>query len=161
MTTQPDVIEQDNSTQPRFQLSLRTVSLILVAVGLLVSGYLSYSTLTNTATVCIDNGSFSCEVVQRSVYSKLAGIPIAYLGFGIYVVLAVLLLLENRVPFLREYGITLIFGITLFSFMFSMWLVYVQAALLQAFCQWCLTHEITMTLLFIVSGIRLKRHLSS
>jgi uncharacterized membrane protein len=69
--------------------------------------------------------------------------------------LLVLLLLEPRVGFLREYGPMIVFGITLFAFMYSMWLVYVQAGILQAFCPWCLSHELTMTILFIVSALRL------
>ena len=57
--------------------------------------------------------------------------------------------------------VTLVFGVTLFAFLFSMWLVYVQVALLQALCLWCLGHEITMTLLFIVSGLRLRQMLTT
>jgi uncharacterized membrane protein len=140
---------------------LRISAIALVVVGLLISGYLSYSKLTETPTICTEGGGFNCEVVQSSVYSKLAGIPIAYLGFLSYVALGVMIVLENRVPLLRDYGITLVFGITLFAFLFSMWLVYVQAFRLEAFCVWCLSHEVTMTLLFVVSALRLRKAMSA
>lgn len=131
------------------------VSLVLIAIGLLVSGYLSYSQLNDTPMVCIDNGAFNCDRVQTSAYSKFLGIEVAYLGFMTYVVLGGLLLLEKRVGFLQDYGPILVFGITLFAFLFSMWLVYAQVVLLQALCPWCLAHELIITILFGVSSVRL------
>lgn len=138
---------------------LYTISIILVVIGLGISGYLSYVKLTEVPTVCIEGGAFNCEVVQSSIYAKLLGIPIAYLGFATYIVLAALLLLQNRISFLEEYGVMMQFGIILFAFLFSVWLVYLQAFQLHAFCMWCLGHETTMTLLFIVSIPRVKRSL--
>ncbi len=139
--------------------TLHIISLVLVVLGILISGYISYTKITNTSVVCIANDPHSCDVVQSSIYSKLAGIDIAYLGLLTYLVLGALLLLENRLQILQEYGRLLVFGITLFAFAYSVWLVYVQAAILNAFCTWCLSHEVTMTVLFIVSAVRLWQHL--
>ncbi|MBI1280214.1 MAG: hypothetical protein GC179_18960 [Anaerolineaceae bacterium] len=139
---------------------LYLISIILVVVGIFISGYLSYVKLTETQTVCVGGGAFNCEVVQSSVYSKLFNIPIAYLGFATYLALAALLLFQNRIAFLQEYGVMIQFGIIIFAFLFSIWLVYLQAFQLKAFCTWCLSHEVTMTLLFLVSIPRLKRSLS-
>lgn len=158
MTT-AKTLEKAAQSQPRD--ILRILSLILIAIGIAISGYLSYTKLTDTSVVCSESGAVNCEVVQTSSYSKFMGIDVAYLGFAAYLFLCALVLLENRIGFLQEYGGTLIFGITLFAFLFSMWLVYVQVALLQALCLWCLGHEITMTLLFIVSGLRLRQMLRS
>ena len=82
----------------------------------------------------------------NSRYSELAGIPIAYLGFAVYVAIGSIQLLETRVAFLRQWGLLLMFGIGLFAWLFSMWLVYVQVALLEALCPWCLTHETNFTI---------------
>ena len=147
--------------QPQSWLNLRTVSLLLVLVGIVITIYLSYTALSNTTPVCTEAEGFDCGAVQNSVYSKLMGIPIAYLGLAAYLMLGGLLLLENRVPFLTAYGPTLVFGITLFGFIYSMWLVYVQAAILRSYCTWCLAHEAVMTLLFILSAARLYRSLRS
>lgn len=70
MTTEQEIFEQDVVPRPRFQSNLRTLSLILVVGGLLVSGYLSYVKLTEVPMVCVGGGVFNCEVVQNSVYSK-------------------------------------------------------------------------------------------
>lgn len=144
-------------TQSRDYLYL--ASIILVVLGLMVSGYLSYVQLNDAPMVCIDNGAFNCDLVQSSAYSKFMGIEVAYLGFLTYAVLGGILLLEKRVAFLQDYGTILLFGITLFAFLFSMWLVYAQVVLLQALCQWCLAHEIIMTVLFGITSIRLWRTL--
>lgn len=136
-------------------------SLVLVAIGIFISGYLSYVKLTDVPMVCVAGSVFNCEVVQNSIYARLFGIPIAWFGLGVYLLLGALLLLQNRSTFMREYGVMLQFGIILFAWMFSMWLVYVQFFRLQALCPWCLSHEANFTILFIVSIFRLKRSLTA
>lgn len=136
-------------------LNLRNFALVLVVFGLFVSGYLSYVKLTDVPMACpgAGEGGFNCDVVQNSIYSEFpirSGIAIAWLGFGTYVVIGLMILFEKRIPVLREWGIPLTFGIITFAFLFSMYLVYVQAVLLKAFCVWCLMHEANMTVLFVV-----------
>ncbi|HEX2908865.1 MAG TPA: vitamin K epoxide reductase family protein [Phototrophicaceae bacterium] len=140
--------------------SLRLVSLLLVVAGVIIAGYLSYTGTIGKSPICAEGVQWiDCGAVQNSVYSKLAGIPVAYLGLGMYLLLGAILLLEDRLALLRDYGLILVFGLTLFGFIYSMYLVYVQAAILQAFCEWCLTHEAVMTVLFVVSTVRLVRSL--
>jgi uncharacterized membrane protein len=139
--------------------NLRTISLILVVAGLLITGYISYTAITNTSLVCLEGGALSCDLVHSSVYAKLAGIDISYLGFLAYLGLGALLALEDRLSLLQTYSKTLIFGATLFAFLYAIWLIYVQAVLLEAFCMWCMAHEINITLLFVVSALRLWREL--
>lgn len=141
------------------RITLRSMSLILIALGLLVAGYLSIAELTDTTTTCIESGAFNCDVVQNSVYSKIMGIPIAVLGFGTYVILGALVALENRVGLLRDYGAALVFAITLFGFLYSAWLTYIEFFQLKALCPWCLASATIMTLLFITSGLRLRQTL--
>lgn len=140
---------------------LHAISLLLVAAGLFISGYISYTALTNTSLICADSGVLNCDIVHRSPYAKLAGIDIGYLGFMAYLCFGGLLVFETRVAVLHTYGKTLIFGATLFAFLYAIWLVYVQAVLLEAFCIWCMAHEINMTLLFGVSARRLWRSLNA
>lgn len=141
----------------RFSLSLWHVCMLFVVIGILVAGYLSYVKLVDVPLVCIENGPFNCDLVQNSAYSRLFGIPIAWLGLAVYLILGAILLLENRIAFLGDYGKLIFLGINLFAWVFSIWLVYVQFVILQALCQWCLTHEVNITLLLIASGIRFWR----
>ena len=135
----------------------RRAQLLLVVVGIVVAGYLSYLKLADAPAVCVESGPFDCNVVLNSQYSELAGLPIAYLGSAVYVVIGLILLLENRVGFLKDWGRLAAFGIGLFAWLFSMWLVYVQFALLQALCPWCLSHETNFTILFALICYRVYR----
>ena len=93
---------------------------------------------------------------KNSVWSRLAGIDIALLGLLAWLLLGALLVLETRSHFLRSQGPLLVFGLSLFGFLFSLWLIYVQAGILAAFCLWCLGHELVMTLMFLSSAARLR-----
>jgi uncharacterized membrane protein len=136
-------------------LNLRSLSFVLVAIGLFVSGYLSYTHLAGVSTACIEGGGFNCDTVATSVYSTLLGIPVAYLGFATYVFIGAILVLQTRVGILIEYGNVILFAVTLFGFLFSVWLVYVQVVLIEALCIWCLVHEVNITILMVVTGIRI------
>ena len=106
--------------------SLRGLQFVLVLIGLIIAGYLSYLKFAAAPAACVESGPFNCNVVLNSQYSELAGIPIAYLGFAVYALIGLAMLSERRHAFLAQYGSLLIFGIALFAWLFSMWLVYVQ-----------------------------------
>ncbi|MCY3977909.1 MAG: vitamin K epoxide reductase family protein [Chloroflexi bacterium] len=155
-----DILEAEPASIKR-DLILRRAQLLFVLIGLVVAGYLSYLKLEDAPAVCVESGPFNCNVVLNSQYSELAGLPIAYLGFAIYLAIGAILLLENRVAFLRVWGRLVAFGIGLFAWLFSMWLVYVQFALLQALCPWCLSHETNFTLLFALICYRVYHEIFS
>lgn len=142
---------------PRRSLLWR-LTLALIVVGLLVSGYLSYVKLTDVPMACIEGSVFNCDVVQAHPIGKLAGIPIAVLGFLMYLTLGALHVFRDRHPLLQEYGMLLFFGILLFGWLYSMWLVYAQFVIIKALCMWCLTHELNITIMFIIGIIRIRRY---
>jgi uncharacterized membrane protein len=150
-------MNSEDGTQP---ITLRRAQFLLVLIGLFIAGYLSYLKLAAAPAVCVDAGPFDCNVVLNSQYSELAGVPIAYLGFGVYALIGLVMLFERRHSFLEQYGSLLIFGIGLFAWLFSMWLVYVQVALLGALCPWCLSHELNFTFLFALICLRLYRDMA-
>ena len=135
---------------------LKRASLLLALAGLAISLYLSYVKLADAEVVCAASGPINCEVVQNSVWSRLAGVDVALLGALAWLVMGAILLLETRVDLLAGHGALLVFGISLFGFLFSMWLIYVQGGILQAWCLWCLAHELVMTLMFLASAARLR-----
>ncbi len=160
MSTLQSTRQETNTARPAVDV-LRLISLILIVIGIAVSGYLSYVKLTNVAMICAEGGAFNCDVVQNSAYSRLLGIPIAYMGLATYLVMGGLLLFGDRIPVIRDYNVVLFFAINLFAFLFSMWLVYVQVGILEALCVWCLAHEVIITILFVISILRLRRHMSA
>jgi uncharacterized membrane protein len=43
------------------------------------------------------------------------------------------------------------------GFLFTLWLIYVEFALLKAYCPFCLASQVAMTLIFAIAVIRLVR----
>lgn len=132
---------------------LYRASIALVIVGLLVSIYMTIYKVTSNDSMCL--GSGDCSTVNASIYSEVNGIPVAVIGILGYVAILGVLIYEKRTPFFKENGTLMIFGMALTGFLFTVWLIYVEVALLHALCPFCLTSQVSMTLIFIMSVIRL------
>lgn len=134
---------------------LRKLAFIVTGIGMLDSLYLSWVKIINSQVYCGTSGQ--CETVNSSSYSMLAGIPIAYLGFGAYLVILLLLFLEGRNLFWQENSPLLVFGISLVGVLFSAYLTYIEIAVLHAICPYCVVSAIAMTLLFVIGILRLAQ----
>lgn len=130
-------------------------SVAAVVVGLLDSIYLTYSKLTHQAVFCGTYGG--CETVNNSPYSEIAGIPVALLGVGAYLVLLALLFLEGQGGYWRENGPILVFGISLAGVIYSLYLTWIEIAVIHAICPYCVVSAVAMVILFIFSSLRLFR----
>jgi uncharacterized membrane protein len=95
-----------------------------------------------------------CGTVNVSKYAKVGPLPVALMGLGGYIVILGVLVLQDRLPLLKDYGHLLFFGLTLFGFAFSMYLTWAEVAVIKAFCTWCMASAALMTLLFGLSLIR-------
>jgi uncharacterized membrane protein len=122
---------------------------VLCLIGIGVATYLTYTHYAKIKVICGSNGG--CETVQSSVYSKLDGIPVAVLGLAGYIGILFSLAIRN------ELGRVAGFGIALVGFLFSMYLTYREAFTIHAYCYWCLSSATLMTLLVILTTIRLIR----
>lgn len=138
---------------------LYRVSAALVLIGLAVSIYMTVYKLTDNQAMCL--GSGDCSVVNASRYSEVNGIPVAVIGIAGYSAILAALLLERNDGFFKDNGTLLMFGMALTGFVFTVYLVYVEFALLKALCPFCLTSQAAMTLIFILSIIRLVRQPSN
>ena len=134
---------------------LRLASVVLCVLGILVAGYMTWAELTNNETVCVDAGSIDCAAVQDSAYAKTLGIPVALLGLLGYVAILGVLVLEDQVALFAAYGRTLVVGFALFGVIFQTYLTYVEAAVLEKWCQWCVASYIIITALLIIGALRL------
>jgi uncharacterized membrane protein len=102
-------------------------------------------------------GSGDCHTVNSSRYSEVYGIPVAVIGAGGYLAILGLLLLEQRVPFLQRNASMILFGLALTGFLFTVYLIYVEIALIHALCPFCITSQVAMSAIFILSILRLMR----
>lgn len=134
---------------------LSQLTIALTVIGLLVAIYMTLYAFTSNDSMCL--GSGDCSTVNASSYSKFYGIPVAVLGVAGYAAILAVLLLENRVGFLRQNASLLFFGISLAGFLFTLYLIYVEVALIRAYCPFCIASQTAMTLIFILSVIRVVR----
>ena len=134
---------------------LSRISISLAVLGVLVSAYMTIYKLTDDQSMCLGDGG--CSVVNSSIYSEVYGIPVAVVGMGGYGVILATLLLQGRSQFLQDNAVMLVFGLTLAGFVFTLYLIYVELALIHALCPFCITSQVTITILFILSVTRLVR----
>ncbi len=135
---------------------LYRASVALVIVGLAVSVYMTIYKFTGNDGMCL--GSGDCSTVNASVFSEVNGIPVAVFGIIGYATILIVHFYENKLEFLRKNGAMLIFGMSLTGFLFTLWLVYVELAILKAICPFCVTSQVSMTLIFIIAVTRLIRN---
>ena len=134
---------------------LYRASIALVILGVLVSIYMTVYKLTSNDSMCL--GSGDCSTVNASRYSEVNGIPVAAIGIVGYLAILATLFFENRNSFFRQNGPLMVFGMALTGFLFTVWLIYVEIALIKALCPFCITSQISMTIIFIIAVIRLIR----
>jgi uncharacterized membrane protein len=138
---------------------LYRVSVALAVLGVFVSAYMTVYKLTENPNMCLGNGG--CSLVNSSKYAEVYGIPVAVVGVGGYLAILALLWMERRSSFLTGNVTLVVFGLALVGFLFTLYLIYVELALIHALCPFCVTSQITMTVLFVLSVIRLVRQPSN
>jgi uncharacterized membrane protein len=134
---------------------LYRISITLVVIGLAVSIYMTIYKVTSNDALCL--GSGDCSTVNASRYSEVYGIPVATVGIAGYFAILLVHWYEKRDEFFEKNGPMLIFGMSLTGFLFTLYLIYIEFAILKALCPFCLTSQAAMTLIFIISVNRLVR----
>ncbi len=129
---------------------LRIAMIVLSLIGLGVATYLTIAHYAHITVACAAGGN-PCETVQHSQWSELAGVPVAALGLVSYIAIVGLL-------FVRQTDLvrTGLLSITLVGFAFSAYLTYREAFSIHAYCEWCLSSAVIMTLL---AGLSITRFL--
>jgi len=138
---------------------LRRLILVFGLVGFLVSTYLVYIKINPSSLLCTGVGD--CQAVNTSTYSEIRGIPIALLGAFAYAAIMGSLLLEKYSSVVHEWGPVFVFGLAFAGTLYSGYLTYVEVAVLQKICPYCVTSAVAITAILIASGLRLQRSLSA
>jgi uncharacterized membrane protein len=129
----------------RFRTILFTAVAIVSLAGLADATYLTVQALTGETLSC--GGSPDCFRVLGSSYAKVGGIPVALLGalayFSVFSFATFAAFGHGRV---RKF-LALVVGA---MFMGTLWLLYVQAFLLHAYCRYCL---FSAAITFLLAGL--------
>ena len=125
---------------------------LLSLVGLADSLYLTVEHVTGQTVRCtIVSG---CSEVLSSSYAVVAGIPLAAVGAAAYFTvfsLAILAIFGYRIA-----G-KLLAPLTAFMALVSLWLIYLQAFVIGAFCQFCLLSAAITITLFVIALVAWKK----
>ena len=144
MNDSENFVGQNGNSVAKFPLLAAVIALI----GLADSIYLTIKHYTGEAVPCsVVEG---CEQVLTSSYAEVAGFPLAAFGAIAYFIafaLAILAAFGNRLMW-RLFSIQVVFMIV-----FTIWLFYLQAFVIGAFCQFCLLSAATTFILFLIALI--------
>lgn len=132
------------------------IFVITSVIGIVNGLYLTLLKLTNNKNLCIQ-GLGDCWSVNTSKYSQILGIPVALLGTLAFLSILLIFVLEEKIGFLRDYSKYLLFGLSLVGVLFSAYLTYIELAVIQAICPFCVLSALAMAVLFALSVIRLVK----
>lgn len=129
-------------------MKLPLAAAVVAVAGLADAIYLTVHHLTSEPVPCsIFSG---CETVLTSQYAEIGGIPLAAFGAIAYFIafsLAVLAAFGDR-------RMWTLFGIqVVLMSIFTAWLLYLQAFVIGAFCQFCLISAVTTFSMLVIFGI--------
>lgn len=136
------------------RLSNRLV-FFLSLLGLAVSYFLFYEyNLSGGSMICpLGDG---CDIVRNSSYSRFLGISIPFLGIVFYSFMAILSVVHSHKSTAK-----LIANLKLLSSFaavgFGIYLTYLEAFIIKAFCFWCvISFIISLAILLLVAGQSIK-----
>src|SRR5215208_5159561 len=118
---------------------------LLSLLGIADALYLTIEHITGQSVKCtIISG---CSEVLSSRYAVVAGVPLASIGAAAYFTV---FSLATLAAFGYRTAANLLTPLIVVMFLVSLWLIYLQAFVIRAFCQFCLFSAAITALLFIV-----------
>ncbi len=130
--------------------------LITSGIGLFDAIYLWLIKITENESLC-PQGLGDCWSVNNSIYSEIYGVPVSIFGMLAYLSMLLLIYFESRNKSFKQTAVLAQFGISLIGFLFSLYLIYIQFGVLHQVCPFCILSAITMTTVFTLSTIRMKK----
>ncbi|MFZ3341683.1 MAG: vitamin K epoxide reductase family protein [Terriglobales bacterium] len=122
----------------------------LAVCGIVVSSVSLQHHFASSKTAYCDVGeAFNCDIVNRSTYSTVLGVPVALigmLGYGALVGLA-------TVYRARRDASAILFGGAGAGLAFALYLTYVEARILGVWCILCLSSLALISTITILSGV--------
>lgn len=135
-----------NDARARFLFVIALLSL----VGVVLSAFsLQRHYAKSDTTFCDFNQTFSCDIVNRSEYSEIVGIPVAGIGVVGYAALLLLSTLWRS----RPETPTRLLATAVAGFIFALYLTYLEAYDLKTWCILCLGSQLVISLITVLSAV--------
>lgn len=129
--------------------AFRRIGFALIAIcalgGVVVSSIsLQRHYAKSTTSYCDFNEKFSCDIVNRSEYSSIEGVPVAGIGVLGYAALLLLSTFWRARPETPNW----LLGASFAGLAFALYLTYIEAYVLETWCILCL---ISLGLIFLIT----------
>lgn len=126
-------------------MKLYATAAVLSLLGLADAIYLTVEHVTGQSVRCTIVAG--CSEVLSSSYAVVAGVPLAMIGAAAYFSV---FSLATLAAFGYRIAATLLTPLVLLMFLVSLWLIYLQAFVIHAFCQFCLLSAAVTTALTVI-----------
>jgi uncharacterized membrane protein len=123
---------------------MRFVLAFLAVCGVVVSGLALQVHYSASTAPCSINEKWDCGIVNHSQFAEVGGIPVAMIGIAGYLALLWLALVKQR---------TLLFGAAVVGFAYSLYLAYIEKAVLGVWCLYCVISLAAILLISLLSAI--------
>jgi uncharacterized membrane protein len=134
---------------PGIQRLLSLVAILAVG-GIVVSSVsLQHHYGTSKTEYCDIGDTFNCDIVNRSEYSSVLGIPVALLGMLGYAAVLGLATVHRE----RRETPSVIFAGAVAGLAFALYLTYIEARVLGVWCVMCLSSLVLISSIALVSGV--------
>ncbi|MFZ3342036.1 MAG: vitamin K epoxide reductase family protein [Terriglobales bacterium] len=123
---------------------------VLAVCGIAVSFVsLQHHFATSKTAYCDVGEAFNCDIVNRSTYSTVLGVPVALIGMLGYAALVGLATVYRS----RHDTPAILLGAAGAGLVFALYLTYVEARILGVWCILCLSSLAMISMIAILSGV--------
>jgi uncharacterized membrane protein len=127
---------------------------VLAGTGILVSSVsLHHHYATSKTSYCDIGDSFNCDIVNRSRYSTVLGVPVAGIGVAGYLALLTLSTFYRQKPDTP----TLLLTASLAGLGFAIYLTYIEGFVLATWCVLCLSSLFLIFTIAVLSSALVLR----
>jgi len=129
---------------------LMSLVAILAVCGMVVSAVsLQHHYATSKTAYCDIGETFNCDIVNRSEYSSVFGIPVALIGMLGYAALAGMATVYRE----RRETPALLFGAAAAGMAFALYLTYIEGRVLGVWCILCLSSLAIITTTTMLAAV--------
>ncbi len=123
---------------------------VLAVCGIVISSVsLQHHYAKSKTAYCDIAENFSCDIVNRSAYSKILGIPVALIGMLGYAALAGLATVYRG----RRETPAMLFGGAAAGLAFALYLTYIEGQVLGVWCILCLSSLAVISVTTILTAV--------
>jgi len=123
---------------------------LLAVCGIAVSSVsLQHHYATSKTAYCEIGETFNCDIVNRSEYSSILGVPVALIGMLGYAALAGLATVYRE----RRETPAMLFGAASAGLAFALYLTYIEGRVLGVWCILCLTSLALMATTTVLTAV--------